>query len=387
MAKNTGINNRNLKKQNRGLILKLIATNTNTSRIELSRMSRLTKMSVSNIISEFIDKGLVEETTYETKVNVGRTPIILDISPKAPKFMGVWINRDECTVVLCDLKLNILKSESKVIIDYDRLSFISTIYDLIDKIKGRRSDIAGIGVSSIGPVDIKKGIILAPPNFYNITNVPIVEILRERYQLPVFLDNHYNAAALAEKLYGNGKEYSDFVFLGITNGIGSGIISEGQIYRNSNGLTSELGHTSIDYNGPQCGCGRRGCLETYISTKVIMKALREKTGMNLSFREFCEISDQNIVDEIFLDMIEKLSIGLVNGVNLLNPQAIIMGHESVYLPDHYIKLLEENINQYKLSGKHNHVNVIKPYFGHKAQLIGSGCCVINHVFNGKILFE
>lgn len=385
MAKHIGMNNNNLKLQNRGLILKLLATHAPISRIELANQSRLTKMSVTNIISEFIEKDYVIEIPYEAKCNVGRTPIMIDISPNAPKFIGLLINRDIVMAVLCDLKLNIITSCSKKITTCKEKDLLSMIYALLDEITATKHTILGIGVASIGPVDINKGIILNPPNFYGIQNVPLVELLKKRYHLPVTLDNHYNAAALAEKLYGNGKNYSDFIFLGITNGIGSGIISEGQLYRNATGLTSELGHTCINFKGNLCSCGNRGCLETYASIEIVKKRLEEVTKETLCFQEYCDRFQEPAIHQVLSDVSEKIAIALTGSVNLLNPQAILMGHESVYLPDVYLEQIETYINQYKLSKDYNHVSVIRPYFGYDSPLVGSACCLMNQLFNGSVL--
>ena len=178
MIEKLGINYHDLKTKNRSLILKLLATGKCSSRIELAKESGLTKMSVSNIISDFITMGLVEESHIEETHGVGRSPIILDINKKGPKVVGLHIGREGCSVALYDLKLNKINSAYGELVDKTKEGLVSLIINLIDGIIDRDSVIA-IGIGTIGPLDLENGVILNPPNFFGITNIHIVDILRD----------------------------------------------------------------------------------------------------------------------------------------------------------------------------------------------------------------
>ncbi|MBQ9885269.1 MAG: ROK family transcriptional regulator [Lachnospiraceae bacterium] len=386
MIEKLGINYHDLKTKNRSLILKLLATGKCNSRIELAKESGLTKMSVSNIISDFISMGLVEESHVEETHGVGRSPIILDINKNGPKVVGLHIGREGCSVALYDLKLNKLNSTYGELSDKTKDGLVALIIGLIDEIIDKNSVIA-IGIGTIGPLDLENGVILNPPNFFGITNIHIVDILRERYKIPVYMDSQYNNAALAEKYYGNGKDYDDFIFLGITSGIGSGIILNGELMKNSSMLTSEVGHTSIDFRGNYCDCGNRGCLETYASSNVIRNRLVLETEKENTFEEFCTMTEDPRIDRVFMEMMEYLSYGLVSCINLFNPQIIMLGDRGVFLPDRYLDYLESQINKYKLSKSYNYVKVVRPMFGEQAQLAGSAVCVLEQIFQGNLLIN
>ncbi len=392
MAKNIGVNNNSLKQQNRGLILKLIATGECASRIELAKRTGLSKMSITNIINEFMAMEIVEEQdVQQSKGQQGRHPICLSIGAKAPKIIGLLVHRDECVAVRCDLRLQVLKRSGIPMAAAESGRLSDRLCGLIDDVmpSAKEERVWGIGIGSIGPVDIKQGMLLNPPNFFGIRDFEIVARLRERYGLPVSLDSQYNCAALAEKYFGIGKQYHDFIFVGIMNGIGSGIISDERIFRNSNGLTSELGHISVDWQGNACSCGNRGCLETYTGTKVMEQKLRMATGEDLDFRTFCEKAGREedpVVDAIFLDAAEKMACALTSMVNLLNPQAIIIGHEGVCIPEKYLRYMEERINRQKLSGQYRQIAVKKSSFGEEAHLQGCACGILNRVFEGERTF-
>lgn len=388
-VKSSGLNNNTLKQRNRGLILKLISTQECTSRIELAKKTGLSKVAVSHIVSEFIKDNIIEELDTKPIKGQGRNPIHLSISPKAPKMLGIYIFRDECSAVLCDIQLNVLKRSGFLLNAENAGSLFSLLYQSIDKVLESAGDerIYGMGIGALGPIDIEKGMILNPPHFYGMRDLPIVDMLKERYKIPVYFDSQYNCAALAEKYYGNGKDYQDFIFVGIANGIGSGIISNGTLYSNMSGFTSELGHMSVDWNGNQCICGNKGCLETYAGAKVIEEKLQKMTGEVLDFEGFCKRSYKkydSISDGIFMDMMDKLACGITSSVNLLNPAAVFIGHQGYYIPDQYIRYLEEKINAQKLVSSYCYVKVLKSYFREETHIRACGCSLLLRIFEGEL---
>jgi predicted NBD/HSP70 family sugar kinase len=391
MAVRKGINNSNLKQENRGLVLKMIVTGECCTRIELAKKTGLSKMSVTNIVCEFIDQGIISEEKAEKVCGQGRNPILLAVTDKAPKIIGLDIHRSKCAAVLSDLKLNVLRRAECDLSQEKSTHFYDIIFQLIDDVMEHadRTDIIGIGAGCSGPVDIKKGMILNSPDFYGLRDLEITKTLSRRYQLPVYMDSQYNCAALAERYFGAGRHFRDFVFLGIMKGIGSGIIADEKILRSSNGFTSEIGHMSIDWNGKRCVCGSRGCLESYTGTEVLRERMIAATGKNLSFQEFCRLSQEGnepAIDRIFEDMVEKLACGLTSVVNMLNPEAVIIGHDGYFIPDRYLEKMEKIVNQKKLSGEYRHVAILKPYFKNESHILGCACTVLNRVFTGKMDF-
>ncbi len=243
----------------------------------------------------------------------------------------------------------------------------------------------GIGVSAIGPLDSTTGKILKPTNFFGIQNMNVVRLLKSRYGLPVFLENDMDAAALAEKLFGVGRPYANFLYLGITSGIGSGIFSNGKLYRGTSGFVGEIGHMSVNFDGIPCGCGNRGCLEMYINLPIILQRLCEATGRgDISPKEFESLLEIDGCDAVFEDMANKLSAALVNATNMLDPECIIIGHEGVYLPDKYINYLQEHIGTRILSSGYKTLAVLKSSFGEHAPLFGSACSVLQKLFEGYL---
>ena len=385
MKKGTGKNLSTSKQYNRGLILQLIATNEATSRIELATTTKLTKMTITNIVSEYIEHGIVEQCEEKITEGSGRNPIRLRIAEKAPTVIGLYITRDKIEAVLCTLGLEILNRKVMPFKTLKKEEVRQYSYHVIDQLLEETDlKVLGIGVAVMGPVDITNGIILTPPHFFGIENVNITQFLEERYGLPVVVDHDQNSAAQAEVLFGAGKNVQDFIFLGITKGIGSGFVSDGKVFHNKMGMASELGHISIDRNGKRCACGNRGCLEVYACVDAMEEKLRKVTGENHTFQEFCKMKKRRDVDKVLREMVNDIAVAIVSGINILHPQLVILGNECMDWDDKYVYLLEEKVNEEKFTQNYGRVPIRKAYFGKDSQLLGAAANVLYHIFSGKL---
>ena len=385
METRKGMNNDTLRSRNRGLILKLLATEEPLSRVELSRRTGLSKMSVSNIIAEFDERGYIEVHEVVSASGAGRNPVALRLSDAAPKLIGLFVFRDECAAILCDMRLNTLREARAALNDENASHIADILFRLVDSVRPSDETPLGIGVGSIGPVDLRHGMILDAPRFHGIHDFPIVKLLKERYRLPVRLDGQYDCAALAEKYFGAAREYRDFIFVGITSGIGSGVVSRGELLRSAAGFSSELGHMSVDWRGKVCACGNRGCLEAYAGLQVILPRLRQDCGRPFaSFADFCreaEFDGASAAWPALNAMTRALAVGLTSAVNILDPQAIIIGHNGVYLPDRCLETLESEITRHRLAKRP--VKIVRSAFGAEAPVRGCACCLLDRVFRGE----
>lgn len=390
MIARQGYNNNNLKYRNRGIVLQLIA-NAPISRADITKRIGLTRMAITNIVGELIEDGYIKEGEAEENLNVGRNPIMLDISNNSPVAVGVYIGRNSLYSILTDIKLNGLYiDEIKLEKNENQKTLEEKLYIILDRVfkyhKNKLSNrrIMGIGISSIGPFDPVDGILLNPRDFYDITNFPIKELITKKYKMPVYCENDMNAAALAEFLKGEGKNCNSFLYLGITNGIGAGIIVNRHLYGKDSVSVGEIGHMSIDYQGPVCNCGNRGCLEVFATMPIILERLKEAVGgKDIAITDFDELSNDPACNEVFTDVAEKLSVALVNAVNLLDPECIVVGHEGVFLPQVYLKQIQEKIEKRILSSGYKNISVVHSAFSIGAPLFGSAAIILNRLFSGE----
>lgn len=387
MTQETGFNNGTLKNQNRGLVLRLVITGECTSRIEVAKKTGLSKMAATNIITRFLEDRILEEQETIHVTGKGRNPIQLSLCKDAPKMIGVYLGYRECSVILTDMHLKILAKTSFSLKGENQDRLIEMICRSIDRILKKASGerIWGIGVSAEGPLDVKRGLIRNPLNRFGEDTIPVVELLESRYGRKVLLENRSNCAALAEKFFGNGRGLSDFLYVGISEGIGTGVISGGTIRESALGITAELGHLSIETKGKPCRCGRRGCLEMYASSQAVRARYKRAAGCDLQFREICKAAEKSEPEamRVLDEMTEKLSSGLVSAVNLYAPQKILLGLDACAIPPRYFALLEEKINAGKLGGPF--IPVQKPAFGRNAGIRGCTSGILKYVFDGALL--
>lgn len=334
------------KSYNRNLILELLIRKAPISRIELSKVTGLSKMTVTNIINEMLEEGIVEETGAE-EAAFGRKPIALRIKEWSKLFPGVYISRNYIYAVEGDLCGNIIKEE-RVKTPNSTDGIIKEIYRMLDSIIFNTPDdkIQSIGVSSIGPIDYRGGAILNPPNFHGIKNIEIVRLLEERYKYRTVLDRDMNASAMAELLFGGAKDRSDYIYVGVSNGIGAAIMSEDKLYRGDGGFGGEIGHVTVDLNGKKCSCGNIGCLETYVSIKE---------GEPVDLEKSCRY----------------LSAGLVTLINLFDPAVIYLGHDIAREGERAARLLENEISRRYISREKKKVAVEISKFGDRSPVYGA----------------
>ena len=204
--------------------------------------------------------------------------------------------------------------------------------------------ITSIGICAPGPLDPKTGVILNPPNVPCWRNFPLGDKLAEKYGIPVKIDNDANAAALAETRWGAARGFRYVFYATIGTGIGTGIVFDGEIYHGKNGSAGEGGHVSIDYRGPVCACGKRGCIEvlaagTAIGVRARAKAAadpsRHSAILDLAKGEVASVTSELVgkaytagdpaAREILLETVDVLTPWLGNIVDLFDPDILVMG--------------------------------------------------------------
>jgi len=223
---------------------------------------------------------------------------------------------------------------------------INRIFSAIDHFLSQRninlSQLGGISIAAAGAIDFEKGLITSSPHLPGWHDVPLRDIVKEKYKVNTFLINDASAAALGEYHFGVGQGVNNLVLLTLGTGIGGGIIINGRLYSGASGSAGEIGHTTIDVNGPRCSCGNIGCLEALVSgTAIAREAIRRiGQGERSSLTKIAggKIEDitaeevltaaragDSLASEVILKAATYLGVGLANVVNIFNPEMIIIG--------------------------------------------------------------
>lgn len=273
---------------------------------------------------------------------------------KKPLYLGVDIGGTKTAVSLWSENEQLLgKKRWKTPLDLESAleRVVAESRTLLARIDCFQSVLAATGVSGGGPVDPERGVLLSVPNLPGWQDVPLCEVLSTSLGAPAHLENDANASALAEWLYGSGRGVANLVFLTCSTGIGAGLILDGRLYRGSRNLAGEAGHQIVVPGGDRCGCGQRGCLETYASGAGMARrlaALREnEPGLPASAREVTDLARRG--DPFALDFLRRtasyLAQGIANLVYILNPQRVVLGTIAVGAGDLLLAPLREELER------------------------------------------
>ena len=249
--------------------------------------------------------------------------------------------------------------------------FVDAVCLKLNKLIADQTDVEIIGVGIGAPNgNYFTGNIEFAPNLNWKGIIPLSKLFEERLNIPTTLTNDANAAALGERIYGAAKGIDDFVMITLGTGLGSGFVVNGELVYGHDGFAGELGHTIVEKNGRKCGCGRNGCLETYVSATGIVKSAKEflKKSSNSSLASLDIITSKSISDaaiagdklalEIFDFTAEKLGFSLANTVAISSPKLIVLFGGLAQSGDLIIKPTKKYLEEYVLSIYKNKIEIV-----------------------------
>ena len=289
------------------------------SRAELARATGLTRAGTSLIVEELLKQDVVTELAPQS-VGRGRSATPLALRADGFYALAVDLARKGCTVGLCDMAGKLL--EYRNLPDRDNMAAIIQALEALSETVDR-DKILGIGISSPGPLDCAHGRILNPPRFERWHGVEIGKLLSEALGLPAYLEHDVCAMALHQLELGQSR---NFMLLFIDIGIGAAVMSGGKLLGNSEYFTGELGHTSIRFDGRQCECGNRGCLETYASIPALLEGSPYHDWFDFIDHVEKDADARKLLDQEAV----YLSAGLVNLLNLIPFDSIFLAGDICY---------------------------------------------------------
>ena len=316
---------------NRQIVLNYVRERGPISRAEIAHETALQRSTVSLIVEELRVDGLIEEVSGES--TGGRPPILLSLRTADAVAIGVDVGTHRTIVATSDLAGRVLEEESFET-DPDAEETTRQIVERARKLIRRNNDtIEGIGVSLPGLVNPDGSELFVPT--FNWRDLPLAKALHEATGLPVTMDNDANAAALAELWFGRPeiREVRDFILVLVEDGVGTGIVFDGQVYRGENGAAGEFGHMTIGQGAPvACASGSRECWEAFASERSALARYRNlMRGMNgnadVTFSGLIDLAlrGEGPARQALEETANYLGIGIANLIRGLAPEAVIVG--------------------------------------------------------------
>lgn len=376
---------------NKRLILKTIYNSGEISRAEVSRVTGLSRATVSDAVAELIEDGLVTEIGQGPSTG-GKPPVLLKVLDDSRYLIGIDLADNEFCGAGINLRGKIKNRFSLPIKDSDGEFALSILYKLIDKlIESADSPILGIGIGTPGLIDSQKGIVKNAVNL-NWHNLPLKEILEKKYNLPVYIANDCQVAALAECTFAESNDINNLIVIKIGRGTGAGIVINRKIHYGDNFGAGEIGHLTVVENGDLCRCGNHGCLETLTSTRAIIKSakaifMEDKSSKLHNFAKSKDEIDINVIYNAFRaddGEIQKLisvvghylGIAVANLVGSLNIQNIKIAGVLSRFGDALIEPIKEEMKRRALNTLADETRIEVSKLGSEIVILGAGALLL-----------
>ena len=267
---------------------------------------------------------------------------------------------------------------------------LSAVEHLLKKGAVSLSQLDSISIASAGAIDSERGLVTASPNLPGWHNVPLRDMVGERFGVSTFLVNDASAAALGEHRLGVGRGIENLIYITVSTGIGGGIIIDSRLYLGTSGSAGEIGHMTIDVNGPQCYCGNSGCLEVLASGRAIAREAIRRIGAgessaltgivsgkvdSITAREVSQAAEAG--DPLALGVVSRaamyLGVGMVNVVNIFNPEMIVFGGSVAKMGDLLLDPVRQLVKDGAFGLSAQAVSIVPASLGDDVGVLGAAC--------------
>jgi len=369
-----------IKQINRSLILQKIIENKMISRADLSKLTALTRATISVQAANLLDDELVVETQLE-HYSVGRRPIMLSINREAGFALGIDLDYGAMTFALSDLLGKLISFETVPLKSMDYDDIIQTAAQQIvffqEQASSSRYGLVSVVVGVHGLVTLEEEVHFVPRFGWN--NVRLKEDLERAAGLSVMIENNANLCSLAERVFEH-HDAKNLLGASFSSGIGLGIMMNESFFKGEDGFAGEPGHMIIVPNGKPCSCGNKGCWEQYGSESAFYRELAEKKGHDHithdDVRGWLQEKDKTVL-EMMDSFIFYLSVGLNNMINLYNPAVVVLNSELLHMYPEAVARIEGNLASNISHYKHLYVSNL----GKQACVLGACALGIKQFFH------
>jgi glucokinase-like ROK family protein len=372
------------------------------SRADLADRMGLTRAAVTLIINDLIANGIILNTESRSTAS-GRPPVALEINPQQGIVAALDMGATHLSVALGDFSARILQEiEVPFRIEDGPEVCLRHANQVLGELLHKRSlvssDLAAIGVGVPGPVIAEKGMVMAPPIMPGWDRFPIRDTLQQKWGTIVTLNNDAELGALGEWAYGAGRGEKNLAFIKVGSGIGAGLIINQQIYGGTTGSAGEIGHLTVDENGPLCACGNHGCLEAFAGGHAIAAQARKLVASGkrtlLSEKNLDSVTARDVVEaarrgdlaaqEIIKRSGTFIGIAIAGLINLFNPSTVIIGGGVAQVGDLLTGPIRQAVRERSLRASEHSVRITTAMLGRRSSLMGALVQAINVAIHEQV---
>jgi predicted NBD/HSP70 family sugar kinase len=375
-----------LRQRNRVRVIDALRHNGPATRAEIARAARLSRPTVSSLVSELMDIGLVVERKGDELRDgprTGRRPLLLALDASAGSALGVDFGHRHLRVAVSDLAATV-RAERRVDldVDHDAAAGLDTAAALVDEVLEEsgiaREAVLGCGMGLPGPIDHVSATVGSTVILPGWAGLDAAQELAARLELPVRVDNDANLGALAEMTYGVARGARDLLYVKVASGIGCGVVLGGRLHHGARGTAGEIGHVHVEATGRVCRCGNRGCLETVAAGPALLALLRDSHGEDLTLGDMLEQARDGDVGtrRVLGDAGRAIGRALADACNILNPELIVFGGELARSGEPLLEGAREALGRYALPAAAAAARVTQGVLGDRAEVLGALALVI-----------
>lgn len=374
------------------LVLRTIYERQVISRADTARETGLTRTTVSDMVAELVEQGVVEEVGYGPSAG-GKPPILLSVIPDSRHLIGLDLASDEFCGAIVNLRGQVRHRMAVPLQDRDGEDALALVYEMVEHLSAATdSPLLGIGIGSPGLMDASNGIVRRSVNL-DWHDLPLRELLEARFDLPVYVANDSQVAALGEYTFGNGAGVENLVVIKVGHGVGAGIVLNGRLFHGETFGAGEIGHVAVVDEGELCRCGNRGCLETVASARAFIRQAQElaaadpgsllhryaMTGGEISMETICralEAGDES-VQRLVGRAGQYLGIAAANIVGLLGARRIVISGSVACLGEWLLDVMREEMARRSLAILADEAEILVSGLGADIVILGASALVLN----------
>jgi glucokinase-like ROK family protein len=379
---------RSLRELNRGRVIDALRDRGRASRAEIARATGLSRSTVSSIVSDLIDSGLLSEQRDALGVAHGeaggRPPVLLSLDPSAGLAVGIDFGHTHLRVAVSDLSHEVLaETRRELDVDHSADQGLDAAAELVDQVlqEGNvdRNGVLGVGMGLPGPIDRSTRTVGSSSILPGWVGVDAAAEMGRRLRLPVHVENDANLGALAEYVWGSGRGHSDVIYIKLSSGVGAGLLLGGRLHEGAGGTAGEIGHTPAQQGTAICRCGSRGCLETVASARAIAEQLGASRGEPVTTQELLELTADGdpAAARLIAEAGREIGVALAGLCNLINPDCVIIGGDLSAAGELITEPVFESIRRYAIASAAEQVSVVAGVLGERAELLGALALVLH----------
>ncbi|MCA0217405.1 MAG: ROK family transcriptional regulator [Actinobacteria bacterium] len=371
-----------LREANRARIVASLKRHGHLTQVELAGSTGLSPATVSNIVKELAASGVLNTAVTSRS---GRRATEVTLARQLGLVAGLHFSSRHLRVAISDVgRTIVVENHVPLALDHrhdrelDRAALL--LSDMLESVNASFDDLLAVGMAVPVPIDSRNGMVATPGLLRGWENVPIAESLRTRIEVPVFVDNEANLGGLAEVRFGAARGADVAAYIEVGHSISAGLLIDGALFRGVTGKAGQIGHVTIDENGPICRCGGRGCLDTLASGPALLELFRDDPGMQrmsdlLVMAEAGDASARRVI----ADAGRHIGTAAASLCNLFDPQLLVLGGELSQAGETLLAPLRHALERSALAGRDGVPEVVQGELGDRAELLGCLALAIENV--------